>query len=533
MPELILPCPQCQTSLLVDEQYAGIDVLCPQCQSHLTLPHDLSGATRPELKRPEAAGARKNHPLQRTGHLLTLPEEAEAAAAQTPHRTHLPERRGLSPEEELRRMAALTAEPAAYDLHNVDTRGRTAFPCPVCHRPVWISGTEWGRVLVCEGCSSQLLAPDPATGAPAQVQPAEGGEPRQRTVLPARRHMEDPGATAPQAAAGPNRQGWQLPAAGETAPAGKLIHRLPGERLPGFSPGHEADLSAEDTGNWGGGAARENSVVFRRTLTVAIITLLLGAIGLTAYFIRSHWSPPHAPKSSQSAGAEENQVLHRGLAKEAIERYFKAATVEDLAKEVRHPEKSLPRMKAYYAQGVPPQKMEFTGDWREQHNHRNSGASLIFTVVTLDGQKSVPLALEVFNDGRLPKLDWEHFTAWSETPWSEFIRTSSERPGDFRVEITPIDAYDGFYSDRLRYLAFRVSDRGDEFGYCRAYCESGSNLARLLLKSVREARSEGRIDPKTGEGVAQVILRLRFLPEGKQFNQANIDQMISNEWLEP
>lgn len=598
MLELILPCPHCQTSLLVDEQNAGTDVLCPGCQSHLTLPRDLSGATPPELKRPDLAAARKNHPLHRTGHLATLPEEAGAAAAQAPHHTHLPERRGLSAEEEMRRMAVLTAEPASFDLHNVDTRGRTAFPCPACHRPVWISSAEGGRALVCEGCSSQIIAPDPATGAPAQVQPAEGVEPRQRTVLPSRRQVEDMGATDPQAAGRPKRQGGQLPAAREAtpapaahaadrmrskagplepipargdveissqvrkgpparrsltpaqeqnaaaaefestlstaapaeAPAGKLIQRLPGERLPNFSPKHEADLSAETTGNWGGGAAQENSVAFRRTLTIAIITLLLGGIGLTAYFIRSYWSPAHNPQSNQPA--EENPVLNAEWARETIQRFFKAATLEEMAKEVRHPEKTLPRMKAHYTQGVSPQKMELTDDWREQDNYNNSGANFIFTFVKLDGQKSVPIALEIFNDGRLPKLDWEHYIAWSETPWSDFVRTTSERPGEFRVEVTPVDYYNGFYSDRQRYLAFRVSDRGD-FGYCWAYCESGSNLAKLLLKAVREARDGGQIDSKTGEGIAQVILRLRFLPEGKQFNQASIDALIWNEWLEP
>lgn len=602
MLEIILPCPNCQTSLLVDEQNAGTDVLCPGCEAQLKLPRDLSGAVQPELKRTET-GARKNHPLHRTGHLMSLPDEPEAGPAPEPHHTHLPERRGLSAEEEMRRMAALTAEPVSFDLHNVNTKGQTAFPCPACHRPVWITGAEWGQVLVCAGCSSSIIAPEPGSGAPARLAETESAvEPRQKTVLPARRQVEDLGVGEQPAAGRPKRQGGQLPPAREAAtapapqaaersktkaparepipargdvelssamrkgpplrrtvtavqeqsavaaefessraeqpageiPAGRIVQRSHGERVPNFTPKHEADLSAETAGQWGGTAPQEQSVVFRRTLTIAILTLLVGAILVTAFMLRSYFAPPDLV--TEDPAAEESPVQNVDWAKAAIERYFAAQTVEDMAKEVRHPELTLPRMKAWYARtGLPRQKAEVTDDWREQDNFQGRGVNFIFTVVKVDGLKSLPVALEVFNDGRLPKLDWEHFVSWSETPWSEFLRTTSERPAEFRVAVTPLPYYNGHYTDERRYLCFRVSDR-ENFGSCYAYCESNSNLAKLLLKAVREAYQTGlpdRVYTETGEGIAHVILRLRFLPEGQQFNQASIEELIWNDWLEP
>src|SRR5689334_8958602 len=140
MPEIIVPCPSCEASLLVDEQNAGHEVLCPGCNTRLTLPKSLDIRTRPEAKiapvrvaAPEEP-ARKNHPLFRTGHMGPLPETPESAPVPPQNRAaHLPERRGLSPEEEMRRLAALTTDPGSFDLHNVDTKGRTAFPCPGCH----------------------------------------------------------------------------------------------------------------------------------------------------------------------------------------------------------------------------------------------------------------------------------------------------------------------------------------------------------------------------------------------------------------
>ena len=103
------------------------------------------------------------------------------------------------------------------------------------------------------------------------------------------------------------------------------------------------------------------------------------------------------------------------------------------------------------------------------------------------------------------------------------------------MAVTPLPYYNGHYTDERRYLCFRVSDR-ENFGSCYAYCESNSNLAKLLLKAVREAYQTGlpdRVYTETGEGIAHVILRLRFLPEGQQFNQASIEELIWNDWLEP
>jgi len=598
MLEIILPCPNCQTSLLVDEQNAGTAVLCPGCEARLTLPRHLSGAEGPVLQSEDHEPAKKNHPLLRTGHLTTPPEDPASGPAPAPPHTNLPERRGLSAEEEMRRLAALTAEPAAFDLHNVDTKGHSAFPCPACHRPVWLSGTEWGQQLVCTGCSAAIVAPDPASKTPARVLPPESTPaPRQKTVLPARRQVENQSANDLSAAGRSKRQGGPLPPARDAAPpvppAGqtrpgvtaiepipargdvelsptprkgpplrrmaapplqedtaappapqhsspaspppvKPVPRLAAERMPTFTPKHEADLSVEATGQWGGTEPQEQSPAFRRTLTFAILTLLIAAIGFTAFILRAHFAPPDLVSGDPET--EENPVQNKDWAEAAITRFFKAATVEDMAREVRHPEVTLPRMKAHYARtGVPRLKVEFTDDWSEVDNYLGSGVNFILTKVTVDGVPNLPVALETFTDGRLPLLDWEHLVAWSETPWSDFLRTTSEQPAEFRVAVTLSDYYNGPYSDDKRYMCFRVSDR-DNFGSCYAYCESNSNLCKLLLKTVREAYQSGdpaRIDANTGEGIARVILRLRYLPEGKQFNQATIDALIWNDWLEP
>ena len=607
MPEIIVPCPNCQTSLLVDEQNAGHDVLCPGCHVRLTLPAWKDDGVPVEKGTPGADEyAKRNHPLYRTGHIASLPEEAAAAAAAAvniPRATHLPERRGLSPEEEMRRLATLTAEPASYDLHNVDTKGRTAFPCPACHRPMWMSRADWGLTMVCDGCACEVVAPDPSKKEPAHLlQPDAGTAPRQKTVLPGRRQVEDIGVGEQHAAGRPKRQGGQFPPAREPAqapmplaadraktrapniepipargdvaiaatvrkgpPAGKRVvtptqeqaaaaaafedhdtaqgitpveppqvklhHRISPERAPNFTPKHDVDLSVETTGEWGAGAPQENSLAFRRTLTFAIITLVISAIAVTAFFLRSTWL--RQDTSPENGQEQESPIQSVDLAKETMDRFFRAATVEDMAKEVRHPEITLPRMKAWYARRpATPSKPDYNGEWREQDNYAGKAVNFIFTTVKLDALNDRQIFLEVPKANTTPKIDWEHFTGWSETPWIEFLKSTSIQPGEFRVTITPTDYYNGHFSDRSRYLAFTLKDR-DNSGSCTAYCEAGTNLGNLLLKSIREARQQNSFDEVTGEGIARVILRVRYLPEGQKFNQATIDALVWDEWLEP
>ena len=63
MPEIIVPCPSCDASLLVDEQNAGQEVLCPGCSVRLTLPASLDMRTRPAATITPDEPARRNHPL--------------------------------------------------------------------------------------------------------------------------------------------------------------------------------------------------------------------------------------------------------------------------------------------------------------------------------------------------------------------------------------------------------------------------------------------------------------------------------------
>ena len=129
---------------------------------------------------------------------------------------------------------------------------------------------------------------------------------------------------------------------GEALPS-RIVHRINPERLPNFTPKHDADLSAETAGNWGGEAAQENSPVFRRTLTAAIITLLVGGICVAGFLLKETFAP--RDHNAETPADAVNPVQSVDEAKQTLQAFFGAESIDAMTKHVRHPEITLPRMK--------------------------------------------------------------------------------------------------------------------------------------------------------------------------------------------
>jgi uncharacterized protein YbaR (Trm112 family) len=611
MPEIVLPCPRCQTPLLVDDDNAGAEVLCPGCRVHLVLPVELSGrvpVVEKSAAEEEVSGdGRRNFRLSRTGQ--AGPVEVGEAAALDPERRvgALPQKRRMEGDEERKRLAAMVGEPAAYDLHKVDTGGRTAFPCPGCHRPVWMGKGDEGQELFCEGCGSAVRAPDPAKGQAAiLLGAAEGTQEREKTVLPERRQVTDllPGE---QTGAGrPKRQAGELPplrksgddapasgakerrgmpqsasepipargdaefaaklpprrepapepprrvtekpsdsggaAAGEVGPVAHAhgetaasvktrVPRVAPERAPAFSPRHEADLSVENVGEWGGGGeSAEQSPVFRRTVSLALLFLLLAGGGAAVVASRGFFAK--APASGVVAQPDGGATQNAEAAVAVLQRFFGSDTVDAMAKEVRHPDLTTDRMRRYYAsQALTPRQISFATDWEEVDNFEGKGVNFIYTTVEVDSFQKRQVWLELPKDGGQPKLDWEHAVSWSEVAWSEFLTGTHEHPAEFRVTASPVHHYIGAFEDEYRYHAFRLADPEDSLN-CYGYCETDSEIARQLLAECQQARRRGEVNSE-GEGVARCMLRLRAVPDGKRFNQYIIDGFVWKTWVEP
>ena len=131
-----------------------------------------------------------------------------------------------------------------------------------------------------------------------------------------------------------------------------------------------------------------------------------------------------------------------------------------------------------------------------------------------------------------PKLDWEHHAQYSDMPWETFLKTASDSPCAFRVTVTEDDyfiyAFEGKEKD---WLCYKLSDPAD-FGYCWGYCRLDSPAGREIVQKMAEARRLGQVN-KQGEVVGQLILELRYPPEGKKSNQVIIEKFVHDSWIIP
>lgn len=545
MPEIVLPCPRCQTPLLVDDDNAGAEVLCPGCKAHLILPGDLGGKVPVREKsamEAETGDGRRNFRLNRTGQAGAV-EGAEAVVSDPDRRVvSLPQKRRMEDEEGQKRLAAMV------DADDVGVPGREKTVLPERRQVIDVpSGEQVGAGRPKRQGGELPPARKSGEETSGDLKERGGVPPGASEPIPARGDAEfavklpprrEPAPEAPvrasvESSVPVERESVEVPAAAtaQPPPPRTRVPRVAPERAPAFSPKHEADLSVENVGEWGGGGEpAEQSPTFRRTVSLALVFLLLAGGGAAVVASRGFFAK--APAAGAAAEANGGATRNKEAATVVLQRFFGADTVDAMAKEVRHPELTGDRMRRYYAsQALTPRQVSFETDWEEVGNFEGKGVDFIYTTVEVDSFQKRQVWLELPKDGSDPKLDWEHAVSWSEVPWSEFLTGNHEQPVAFRVTASPVHHYIGAFEDEYRYHAFRLADPEDSLN-CYGYCETGSEIARQLLAECQQARRRGEVNPE-GEGVARCMLRLRLVAEGKRFNQYIIDGFVWKTWVEP
>lgn len=238
---------------------------------------------------------------------------------------------------------------------------------------------------------------------------------------------------------------------------------------------------------------------------------------------------PAKEQDKTSAGADEDPVENVNRAKEVLTSFFAATTVEEMAKYVRHPEKTLPRMKEHFKdQQVKPLRFDFrlNLNWSERDTREGTH---VLAEVEVDGfNKSVELVASKEAD---LKLDWESLVGWCEMPWQKFLESGSPKAMEFRVQLSLPDYYNWDFSDSKKLLCFSARD-ADNTATVYCYCEADSETGRALLKSIREARRNGFVDA-AGEGLSKYNVRLTMKEADVPRRQARIESMVRGDWSAP
>lgn len=527
---------------------------------------------------------RKNFPLHNSQPLL--PAETSPTLEE---RSSLPPTKEKSAEEEQRRLAAMAAS-LTYEHAKFEKKGMISFSCPLCNRPLWVDKRASGLKLKCEGCGSDLISPRPELGLPAQLDDPDYAVPAHqlpKAVIPKARQVED--VKLDEGRAG-GRTKRQTPIPGQTsAPSSVRLQpvqargeetfsgqpvQLPSERISkartvgdrrpevheppdkleeepepppilpkeskrdkgairlndkrrNFSPQKliESDLEIDEA--WG--PVDSKSPPSRKLVIVGWLALIPILLGLAVWAIREVFR-----KKESIVGVDRNDGVDGTrafyVARNVLDKYFASTSVEEMARYVRHPELTLPRMKNFYKRTPPNEVMERLEDPLEM---RVGDLNFISLFLTLREKSPQLVSLEIPSvDTDDLRIDWESMVHWSEVSWDDFMSQEMTEAHDFRVVMQPDDYPIEPYEDKKRWVCFKLYNPGNvgkDYGFCFGYVEVNSSTAISMILPLRHASEDGHV-------TFNAILSLRFTPESRgrknQVPQVMIEKFTEG-WILP
>jgi hypothetical protein len=203
----------------------------------------------------------------------------------------------------------------------------------------------------------------------------------------------------------------------------------------------------------------------------------------------------------------------------SLRSFFKATSVESLARLVRHRERVEPLMHAHYSLhplgGSPMQSLRVL----QPLTLDNHGNFWMASVSLADG-RVMNLVIEIDAQGS-PLIDWETLVCHQPMAWDDFAR---QRPAsqsmDFRVYVERDNFHSHEFSDSELWLSFRLTALDSDetlFGYVST---SGAEARKLLELTAPDAH-----------GRSSLILRLN-IPQGLGSPRGVvIEKVVSPRWL--
>ncbi len=199
--------------------------------------------------------------------------------------------------------------------------------------------------------------------------------------------------------------------------------------------------------------------------------------------------------------------------------FFECASVDALARLVRHPERVRPLMDDYY-RDKPLTANRVLGSNLFRPLTVENQTNFWMTTVELADHSSRNLIIET-NDSGEPLIDWETLVCYQPMEWDEFAR---QRPAgtslDFRVYVEADNFFSHEFADPGRWSCFRLTALDSDetlFGYAPADGAVAKSL--LNLSSHPSARK------------VPVILRL-IVPGNLQSRRGVvIEKLLSPQWL--
>lgn len=274
---------------------------------------------------------------------------------------------------------------------------------------------------------------------------------------------------------------------------------------------------------WGAKNNPKSPPTWLRFGTLLLVTLS-GILGTIIYQTRDRGDASEL--SGLPATSRRKSTLHDAEAillvtqiEHAIQNYFKATSVSEKSRYVRHRERVQPLMERFYADKIiEPLQLQSRGVLQPLTLDREGEFWLY--IVDVSNQDRNHLIVEITESGDA-KIDWESLVSYQPLPWDKF---TSERPigvsYDFRVYAEPDYFHTDEFADSSVWDCYRLTAvDGDAplFGYIKNSESSAQNFS-------------SQFDTQNPQPIP-VILRLTF-PEGaKNLVAVKIEEIVSSGWM--
>jgi DNA-directed RNA polymerase subunit RPC12/RpoP len=491
-------CPLCHRPNWVAKKDAGAVFSCEGCSVEIVAPvPDLGlparvadgGESAPKASLPKAV-----LPAARKVHNQPLSEGLPRGKPKRESRTRLPGEDADSPEEE------------SEEIHRQVQRAPRVpklEPIPAKADEV-IAPSGRPAVLPTERRSVAR------TGGAKARPPGSPPRPNEKEHFAAPVHAEtSPGTVRPPTAAPPDDASGN--ADSDADDSSKGLVRLNEDRRH-FKPMGTVEGDLEVKEQWGTGEKRRP---LAQRFAVLGWMLLIPVLLITAIWgMREVFRKKDPEGADAGAGGRDkpNEAANVHYARAVMDKFFAGGDIEAMSQYVRHPDITLPRMKAYYKK--PPAKYEVQA-FEAPNEGALDGMDFISGAVTLGGEKPRVMFLEIPKAGSANTqdllIDWESWVSWSEVPWEDFMRDEMTNPVEFRVILTEDDYPNQPFEDRLRWVCFKLqlpSSYGRDYGYCFGYTDLNAPVTSEIALHYASAK-------RMGERAMNCMVTIHFIPASK------------------
>ncbi len=287
-----------------------------------------------------------------------------------------------------------------------------------------------------------------------------------------------------------------------------------------FAPQKEISSDLEVTESWG--QSDSKPPLSRRYMIIAVLTMIPIILGLLIWGMKEVFrKKPVATVSHTLAKDDKNEADIVRLAQAVLTKFHDAKTIDEMARYVRHPEITKPRMEGWYQRPFPRFTVESFGNAQVSNVE---GVEFIIGDLQLSGERSKSIALETPDENGVGtmaddlRIDWESMVCWSEMTSDSFLAQESERACDFRVVLRRDSYPNAPYDDESRWICFKINFPNGNF--CYGYVELNSDVATEMIQPLRRA-SENGVES------LNATLRLRFRPDAR--GRKNLVPQVSIE----